>query len=235
MVAVVDQLERLTMQDDLLLLYLPMAHNFGRLMHLAGPYVGFTIAFLPGPLRTAEALLKVRPTVLPSVPRVYEKVHAGVLAKFDEETGLKRSIVDWALRVGYRVSSARQRGARVPTGLELQRRLAHKLVYSKVQARLGGRLRIAISGGAPLARDIAEFFDASESRSSRATASPSAPRRRPSTASRSTARAPSALRFRVPSYDWATTASSSSGARPSLRATSKRTRRRARCWTTTAG
>jgi long-chain acyl-CoA synthetase len=89
MVAVVDQLERLTMQDDLLLLYLPLAHNFGRLMHLAGPYVGFTVAFLPDPLRTADALLQVRPTVLPSVPRVYEKVHAGVLAKFDEETGLK--------------------------------------------------------------------------------------------------------------------------------------------------
>jgi long-chain acyl-CoA synthetase len=160
MVAVVDQLERLTMQDDLLLLYLPLAHNFGRLMHLAGPYVGFTVAFLPDPLRTADALLQVRPTVLPSVPRVYEKVHAGVLAKFDEETGLKRRIVDWALRVGFRVSSARQRGAQVPAALALQRRLAHKLVYSKVQARLGGRLRIAISGGAPLARDIAEFFDA---------------------------------------------------------------------------
>ena len=160
MVAVVDQLERLTMQDDVLLLYLPLAHNFGRLMHLAGPYVGFTVAFLPDPLRTADALLQVRPTVLPSVPRVDEKVHAGVLAKFDEETGLKRRIVQWALRVGYRVSTARQRGAQVPAGLELQRRLAHRLVYSKVQTRLGGRLRIAISGGAPLARDIAEFFDA---------------------------------------------------------------------------
>ena len=78
MVAVVDELERLdASQDDLMLLYLPLAHNFGRLMHLAGPYVGFTIAFLPDPLRTAEALLQVRPTVLPSVPRVYEKVHAG--------------------------------------------------------------------------------------------------------------------------------------------------------------
>ena len=160
MVAVVDQLERLTVADDLLLLYLPLAHNFGRLMHLAGPYVGYTIAFLPDPLRTADALLQVRPTVLPSVPRVYEKVHAGVLAKFDEETGAKRRIVDWALGVGRRVSTARQRGAQIPMSLELRRRLAHKLVYSKVQARLGGRLRIAISGGAPLAREIAEFFDA---------------------------------------------------------------------------
>ncbi len=160
MVAVVDELEDLTVADDLMLLYLPLAHNFGRLMHLTGPYVGFTLALLPDPLRTAEALLQVRPTVLPSVPRVYEKVHSVVLAKFEEETGLKRRIIDWALRVGYRVSSLRQRGERIPRMLELQRRLADKLVYAKVTERLGGRLRIAISGGAPLGRDIAEFFDA---------------------------------------------------------------------------
>ena len=108
MVAVVDQLEDFTSPDDVMLLYLPLAHNFGRLMHLAGPYVGYTIAFLPDPLRTAEALLQVRPTVLPSVPRVYEKVHAAVRAKFDEETGVKRRIVDWALSVGARVSALRQ-------------------------------------------------------------------------------------------------------------------------------
>jgi long-chain acyl-CoA synthetase len=160
MVAVVDRLEDLTVTEDLLLLYLPLAHNFGRLMHLAGPYVGFTIAFLPDPLRTADALLRVRPTVLPSVPRVYEKVHAAVLAKFDEEKGLKRLILDWALSVGYRVSARRQRGAPIPHALELQRRLADKLVYAKVTERLGGRLRVALSGGAPLPKDIAEFFDA---------------------------------------------------------------------------
>src|SRR5262249_35028344 len=160
MVAVVDRLEELTIVGDVMLLYLPLAHNFGRLMHLAGPYVGYTTAFFPHPLRTGEAVLKVRPTVLPSVPRVYEKVHAAALAKFDEATGLKRRIIDWALNVGFRVSNLRQRGAPIPRGLELQRRLADKLVYSKVQERLGGRLRIAISGGAPLAKEIAEFFDA---------------------------------------------------------------------------
>jgi len=160
MVAVVDQLEDLTLTSDLLLLYLPLAHNFGRLMHLAGPYVGYTIAFLPDPLRTAEALLQVRPTVLPSVPRVYENVHGALLAKFDEERGLKRRIVYWALRVGYRVSALRQRGESIPPLLESQRRLADRLVYGKVKDRLGGRLRIAISGGAPLSQDIAEFFDA---------------------------------------------------------------------------
>jgi long-chain acyl-CoA synthetase len=160
MVAVVDEIEDFTTAEDVLLLYLPLAHNFGRLMHLAGPYVGYTIAFLPDPLRTAEALLEVRPTVLPSVPRVYEKVHTAIRAKFDEETGVKRKIVDWSLGVGGKVSALRQRGMPVPAGLAMQRRVADKLVYAKVRERLGGRLRIAISGGAPLAKEIAEFFDA---------------------------------------------------------------------------
>jgi long-chain acyl-CoA synthetase len=160
MVAVVDRLEDFTMADDVLLLYLPLAHNFGRLMHLAGPYVGYTIAFLPDPLRTADALLEVRPTVLPSVPRVYEKVHSAIAARFNEETGLRRKIVDWSLRVGRQASALRQSGQAIPSGLAAQLRLADRLVYAKVRERLGGRIRIAISGGAPLAKEIAELFDA---------------------------------------------------------------------------
>jgi long-chain acyl-CoA synthetase len=160
MVAVVDRLEDFTMADDVLLLYLPLAHNFGRLMHLAGPYVGYTIAFLPDPLRTADALLEVRPTVLPSVPRVYEKVHSAIAARFNEETGLRRKIVDWSLRVGRQASALRQSGQAIPSGLAAQLRLADRLVYAKVRERLGGRIRVAISGGAPLAKEIAELFDA---------------------------------------------------------------------------
>jgi len=144
--------------EDVLLLFLPLAHNFGRLVHLLGPYLGFTIAFCPDPLKVAEALPVVRPTVFPSVPRLYEKIHTGVTAAFDAETGAKRRIVDWALRVGKRVSELRQRGEPVPRGLAAQHRLADKLVYSKVKARLGGRLRVGISGGAPLAKEILEFF-----------------------------------------------------------------------------
>ena len=160
MVAVVDDLERFTGPDDTMLLYLPLAHNFGRLMHLSGPYVGYTIAFLPDPLQAAAALPAVKPTVFPSVPRVYEKVHTAVVAKFDEETGVKRKLVDWALRVGRRTSELKRAGKPVPRGLAVQHRIADKLVYSKVKERLGGRLRTAISGGAPLALEIAEFFHA---------------------------------------------------------------------------
>src|SRR5215204_5165216 len=132
----------------------------GRLRHLSGAYVGYAIAFLPDPLQAAAALPQVKPTVFPSVPRVYEKVHTAVLAKFDAETGAKRKLIDWALRVGRRVSVLRRAGKPVPRGLALQHRLADRLVYAKVKERLGGRLRLAISGGAPLSPEIAEFFHA---------------------------------------------------------------------------
>jgi long-chain acyl-CoA synthetase len=161
MVQKADEMEdRLTFPGDVMLLYLPLAHNYGRLLHLSAPYVGFTIAFLPDPMRAAEELPRVRPTLFPSVPRVYEKVHAAVLAKFDEETGAKRRLIDWALRIGRRVSALRQERRPVPRGLALRHRIADRLVYSKVKARLGGRLRVAQAGGAPLSREVAEFFHA---------------------------------------------------------------------------
>ena len=160
MVAVVDDLPSFTGPEDTMLLYLPLAHNFGRLMHLSGAYVGYAIAFLPDPLQAAAALPAVKPTVFPSVPRVYEKIHTAVVAKFDAETGAKRKLIDWALDVGRRVSALRRAGEPVPRSLLLQHRLADRLVYAKVKDRLGGRLRLAISGGAPLSAEIAEFFHA---------------------------------------------------------------------------
>jgi long-chain acyl-CoA synthetase len=160
MAAAADKIDDFTRRDDLMLLYLPLAHNFGRLMHLSGPYRGYSIAFLADPLTVAAALPQVRPTVLPSVPRVFEKVHTAVLTKFAEETGVKKKLIDWALRVGYRVSALQQRHESVPPLLALQRALASKLVYAKVMERLGGRVRMGISGGAPLGQEIAEFFHA---------------------------------------------------------------------------
>jgi long-chain acyl-CoA synthetase len=91
---------------------------------------------------------------------VYEKIHTGITTKFGEETGAKRVLIDWALRVGREASELRQRGRELPRWLALQHRVADRLVYSKVKDRLGGRLRFGISGGAPLAKEILEFFHA---------------------------------------------------------------------------
>ena len=152
--------ERLILPGDVMLLYLPLAHNYGRLLHLSAAYTGFTIAFLPDPLRAAVELPRVRPTLFPSVPRVYEKIYATVAARFEAETGVRRRLIDWALRVGKEVSVLRQAKQPVPARLARRHRLADRLVYSKVKERLGGRLRIANAGGAPLSREVAEFFHA---------------------------------------------------------------------------
>jgi long-chain acyl-CoA synthetase len=160
MASVIDELDGPMRADDVMLLYLPIAHNYGKLMLLDGAYVGFTIALLADPLRVADALRQVRPTLFPSVPRVYEKVHAAVVAKFDEATGIKRRLVDWALPIGREVSRLESEGKPVPGSLARRHRLADRLVFSKVRAQMGGRIRLPGSGGAPLAREIAEFFDA---------------------------------------------------------------------------
>jgi long-chain acyl-CoA synthetase len=160
MAAACERIEGFAVADDTMLLYLPLAHNFGRLMHLIGARAGFTTAFCPDPLGVAEAMPAVRPTLLPSVPRLYEKVHSAVLSQFEQVHGPRRRLLDWALRVGRRVSALRQAGKPVPLALRLQHRIADRLVYRKVKDRLGGRLRLGISGGAPLAKEIGELFHA---------------------------------------------------------------------------
>src|SRR5690349_20563971 len=136
----VEHVPEFAVADDTMLLYLPLAHNFGRLMHLLGARAGFTTAFLGDPLRVAEAMPAVRPTLLPSVPRLYEKVHTAVLTQFEQVRGPRKRLLDWALRVGYEVSALRQRGEPIPASLTLKHRLADRLVFSKIKERLGGRL-----------------------------------------------------------------------------------------------
>ena len=160
--AVVDALDEIQLNrpSDTVLLFLPLAHTYAQLVLYDGAGVGFTIAFEPDIQQVADALQQVRPTGMPSVPRVYEKVHAAIAAKMSAATGLERKIGDWALSVGYRASRLRQEGRSLPPWLALQRGLADRLVYSKVKARLGGNLRAGVSGAAPIAVELLEFFHA---------------------------------------------------------------------------
>src|SRR2546429_3395307 len=143
-----------------MLLCLPLAHNCGRLMTLWGAYSGFTIAFCSDPYAVADALRQVRSTLLPSVPRMYEKAQTTITSKLEATSGPRRWLGDWALGVGRGVSALRQQGEPLPRALALQHRIADRVVYSKVKQRFGGRLRIGISGGAPLAKEIGELFHA---------------------------------------------------------------------------
>ena len=143
MAAVVDKMEqRFVFPGDVLLLYLPLAHNYGRLIHLQAVYVGYTLAFCRDPLRVGEGLTEVRPTVFPSVPRVYEKIHTAVVARLDEATAGRSARSDSGRSTSAaEVSRRRQAGEPIPRSLALRHRIADRLVYSKVKKRLGGRLR----------------------------------------------------------------------------------------------
>ena len=159
-VEALEQIELLQGPGETNLLFLPLAHTFAQLVLYAGAAVGYTIAFQPDMTRVAESLQQVQPTGMPSVPRIYEKTHAAVTAQFDAATGTKRKLIDWAMGVGREVSARRQAGEPVAGSLALKHRVASKLVFSKVQAKLGGRLRFAISGAAPISVEILEFFHA---------------------------------------------------------------------------
>jgi long-chain acyl-CoA synthetase len=147
-------------EGDVHLLFLPLAHSFARLESFIGIHRGLTTAFAENIDKLRDNLPEVRPNFLCSVPRVFEKVYAGVLAKADAGSPLKKKIFNWAVGVGKEVSRLKQAGKPIPGGLAFKARLAHKLVFSKMHAALGGRLRFAVSGGAPLSREIAEFFHA---------------------------------------------------------------------------
>jgi long-chain acyl-CoA synthetase len=152
--------EALQQPGDVVLLFLPLAHSYGRLAHQAAARRGATIAFVADAARVPEALAAVRPTILPAVPRVYEKIHAGTLAEIERTGGLRRRLGLWALAVGARASRTRRAGAPLPRLLTLQERLADRLVFARVRERLGGRLRLGISGAAPLPTGVLEFFHA---------------------------------------------------------------------------
>jgi long-chain acyl-CoA synthetase len=142
------------------LLFLPLAHSFARLESFLGVHRGLTTAFAENIDKLRDNLPEVKPDFICSVPRVFEKVYAGVIAKAEAGSPLKKKIFQWAVGVGREVSRLQQARKPVPAGLAFKHRLAHKLVFSKLHAALGGRLRFAVSGGAPLSKEIAEFFHA---------------------------------------------------------------------------
>jgi long-chain acyl-CoA synthetase len=154
----VRQVEGFLTPADVMLLFLPLAHNFARLCQFAGAALGFTTAYCPDIVQVARALTEVRPTVLPSVPRLYEMIYGNIRGKLDAATGARAKLASWSLGVGARAAARRQRGAALSPVLQAQLGLADRLVFSKITERLGGRVRIAISGGAPLSKEIIEFF-----------------------------------------------------------------------------
>jgi long-chain acyl-CoA synthetase len=150
----------LEMPGDVVVLFLPMAHSYARLAHQAASDHSATIAAVADVARVPEALATVQPAVLPAVPRVYEKIHANALGEIERAGRMKRRIGLWAVSVGGKVSRVERTGRTPGPWLKLQHKIADKLVFAKVRARLGGKLRVGVSGAAPLAIDVMEFFHA---------------------------------------------------------------------------
>ena len=157
---VIDSLQRLDISStDTHLSFLPLSHSFER---TAGYYVmiyaGATIAYAESIDTVPDNLREVRPTVVTSVPRLYEKIYAKVLQGASDAGGLKKQIFFWARRVGIAWAEKKVEGHAIGHGLGMRYALADRLVFSKLRAATGGRIRFFVSGGAPLAPVIAKFF-----------------------------------------------------------------------------
>ena len=148
-------------EKDVFLSFLPLSHVFERMAgHFLANYIGGTIAYAVGIDTVAENMGEVKPTVMTSVPRLYEKIYARILENVETGSPIKRKIFYWALGVGREYITKIMNKESIGGGLQFKRNLAYKLVFSKLAERVGGKMRFFISGGAPLSKEIAEFFGA---------------------------------------------------------------------------
>jgi long-chain acyl-CoA synthetase len=149
--------------DWVCLSFLPLCHVFERTAgHNLMLHCGVTIAYAESVERVVENMVEVRPQMMSSVPRLYEKMYARVHEKAARDPAWRRALFGWAIAVGRAGFAARVARREPGLVLRLKLALADRLVFSRIKARTGGRLRIFVSGGAPLAREIAEFFGAAD-------------------------------------------------------------------------
>ena len=144
--------------SDVALQFLPLAHSFGRLEHFVALARGYVCAFARSIETLSADLQAVAPTLLFSVPRVYENAHRRILNRVESGSAVKQRLFWWAVTVGKRYNDGARKGDAGGPWLRLRYRIADALVLSKVRQGMGGRLRLAISGGAPLSEPIADFF-----------------------------------------------------------------------------
>ena len=146
--------------EDLEYLWLPLSHSFGKTILSGVIHVGLP-TYVDGRLdKLITNLPAVRPTIMCGAPRIYEKLYNGIISRTKAEGGAKWRIFQWAFNVGKQVYAAELAGKQPSGLLKLRHGVADKLVFSKIRERLGGRIRVLVSGAAPLSKDIAEFFHA---------------------------------------------------------------------------
>lgn len=146
------------MEGDVGLSFLPLAHVYERTVDYGYLFYSVPIAYVEKMEQLAAALREVRPTIVAAVPRVFEKIYAAIKAKGNAATGFRGRVDRWAEDVARRCVPWRAYGKSVSPLLKIQWRLANGLVFSKIRAGVGGRVRAFISGAAPLSRELLEFF-----------------------------------------------------------------------------
>ncbi len=147
--------------DEVTYLFLPLAHSFALLIQFGTFDLGATLAYWErDPLKILPNLSEVQPTYFPSVPRIFEKIYTAATAAVEKEGGLKKSVFDWAVGVGKKVRRLEREGKRPGPLLALQHWIADRQVLSKIRALFGGKLKLAVTGAAPINPEILEFFDA---------------------------------------------------------------------------
>src|SRR5437588_3126703 len=139
--------------------FLPLAHVYEREVDYGYKFKGLAVAYVPRLEGVPQALLEVRPHICAAVPRFCEKLYANILERGAQRSGLGRRVFDWAMRVERKAAPWRAYGRRVSLGVRWQWWLADRLVYKKFREGVGGRIAEFISGGAPLATELAEFFN----------------------------------------------------------------------------
>ncbi len=147
-------------EEETILHFLPFAHSLGRLEEFIALDAGLISTYAESISAVGENMKEVKPHLMFSVPRLYEKFYEKVHAMVEGAAPLRKKIFSFAVKTGRSVSRIRQDGGDLPLLLRLKYNVATKLVFDKIRENLGGRLRFFISGGAPLSRDIAEFFHA---------------------------------------------------------------------------
>jgi len=145
-------------ETDLVLSFLPLSHVLERTATFLSLYNGASIAYAESVESVAENLVEVRPTIMVSVPRLFEKIYQKVMDQILAGSQLKRAVFFWALKVGREYAARTIARERVPRRLAFRRALARKLVFSKILAKVGGRVKFFVCGGAPISSDIVEFF-----------------------------------------------------------------------------
>jgi len=143
-------------------LWLPLAHSFAKVLEIAFIRIGVPTAIDADVDALRDNLQATSPTVVAAVPRVFEKIYNRIIGGGREGSAVKKAIFAWAVGVGKEVSVLRQNGQEPGGFLAIKHSIADKLVFSKVKALFGGRIRFFVSGGAPLSREIAEFLHAAD-------------------------------------------------------------------------